>query len=177
MNKVLIAIVVVAIAGVIGWQLGGQKRISVTQIEQASWQDTELTDVTTGESFKISDFRGKKVLVESFGVWCPVCLAQQKETAKLKDMVGEDVVLVSVDTDPNEDAAIVKNHAAENNLDWYFAVGGATFTQSLIDEFGLTVVNAPAAPVVLVCEDGATRYLSSGVKPAESLNEEIEKGC
>ena len=34
-----------------------------------SWVDIELTDVETGETFRVSDFAGEQVLVESFAVW------------------------------------------------------------------------------------------------------------
>ena len=34
-----------------------------------SWVDIELTDVETGETFRVSDFAGETVLVESFAVW------------------------------------------------------------------------------------------------------------
>jgi hypothetical protein len=34
-----------------------------------AWLDTELVDVETGETFRISDFKGRPVLVKSFAVW------------------------------------------------------------------------------------------------------------
>lgn len=37
--------------------------------EQFAWADIELTDVMTGETFRIADFRGKPVLVKTFAVW------------------------------------------------------------------------------------------------------------
>jgi hypothetical protein len=37
--------------------------------EQFAWADIELTDVLTGETFRIADFRGKPVIVKTFAVW------------------------------------------------------------------------------------------------------------
>ena len=34
-----------------------------------AWLDSELVDVQTGETFRISDFRGRPVLVKAFAVW------------------------------------------------------------------------------------------------------------
>lgn len=34
-----------------------------------AWLDTELVDVETGETFRISDFKGRPVLVKTFAVW------------------------------------------------------------------------------------------------------------
>ncbi len=141
------------------------------------WKDVELTDVATGSTFRISDFEGKPVLVESFAVWCPTCKRQQDEVKELHRQVGDAVVSISLDTDPNEDENRVKEHIQLHGYEWYFAVSPPEVTQKLIDEFGVTVVNAPSVPIILVCEDQSTRFLKSGVKSADTLKEEIEKGC
>lgn len=141
------------------------------------WRDAELTDAVTGEGFSIRDFEGKPVLVESFAVWCPTCKAQQDKIKELHEQIGGDVVSISLDTDPNEDAAKVKGHANRYGYDWMFAVSPSEVTQSLIEEFGLSVVNAPTAPVILVCEDQSARLLQRGVKSTDTLISEIEKGC
>lgn len=36
---------------------------------QFAWADIELTDVLTGETFRIADFHGNPVLVKTFAVW------------------------------------------------------------------------------------------------------------
>jgi hypothetical protein len=43
----------------------------------ATWRTAELTDVLTGETFRINEFRGRPVLVETFAVWCPICTTQR----------------------------------------------------------------------------------------------------
>jgi len=137
------------------------------------WADIELTDAVTGEVFAIRDFAGKPILVESFAVWCSVCLRQQKEMARLVETHGEAIVHISLDTDPNEDLLAVRQHAERHGFTWLYAVAPYEMTQALIDAFGLTVVNAPRAPVVLIDADGTARLLPSGVKSAETLLEEI----
>ncbi len=140
-----------------------------------AWMDIELTDVVTGEIFKISDFRGKPVLVESFAVWCPTCLRQQRQIAGLHESEGEAIIHISIDTDPNEDATKVRDHAERNGFDWYFAISPVELTNALIDEFGLGVVIAPSAPVILINADQSARFLGSGVKSSDELLAEIEK--
>ncbi len=50
--------------------------------------------------------------------------------------------------------------------------------ETVIDDvFYVDFVNAPSAPVALICEDGEFRKLRRGVKSAEDLKEEIAKGC
>ena len=141
-----------------------------------SWMDVELTDVATGQKFKISDFKGKPILLESFAVWCPTCLRQQKEIAELNLSEGDAVIHISLDTDPNEDEAKVREHIERYGFDWYFAVAPIELTQALVDEFGLSVVNAPGSPVILISEDQSARLLRTGVKSADDLLSEIEMG-
>jgi thiol-disulfide isomerase/thioredoxin len=141
------------------------------------WRDVELNDVATGNKFKISDFKGKTILLESFAVWCPICRKQQDKLTDLHAGLDNEVVSISLDTDPNEDEQKVIEHINRYGYDWLFAVAPVEMTHALIDEFGITIVNAPGAPVVLICEDLSARLLGRGVKSADDLKEEIDKGC
>jgi len=73
-----------------------------------AWMEIELTDVATGETFKVSDFKGKPILLESFAVWCPTCLAQQKEMKKVKQIEGENIIHISLDTDPDNIKTVIE---------------------------------------------------------------------
>lgn len=145
----------------------------VREIVLPEWANIELIDALSGEVFRIADFAGTPILVESFAVWCSNCLRQQREMARLVDLKGDAIVHISLDTDPNEDLDKVRAHAERNGFTWLYAVAPIELTQSLIEEFGLTVVNAPRAPVVLITADGSTRLLPNGIKSAETLLEEI----
>ena len=112
---------------------------SPTQEVKSNWQDIPLKDVATQKTFKISDFRGKPVLLESFAVWCPTCTKQQKNIKELHKIVGDDVVSISLDTDPNEDADYVNKHITENGFDWLYAISPKELATGLIDEFGINV--------------------------------------
>lgn len=135
--------------------------------------NTELKDIATGKTFKISDFEEKPVLLESFAVWCPTCTAQQKETKKFHEEVGDSVISISLDTDPNEDESRVLEHIEKNGFNWYYVVSPVEFTQALIDEFGIGIVNAPSVPMLLICDNEA-RKLDSGIKSISELKKEIE---
>jgi len=141
------------------------------------WKCEDLVDILTGETYQIKDFAGKPILVESFAVWCPTCLKQQLKMKELLESDGDNIVHISLDTDPNEEESLVKEHAEKNDLNWIFTVSPVEVTKKLIEEFGIGVVNAPSAPVILVCEDQGTRLLERGVKSAQELKEEITKGC
>lgn len=171
-KKILATAIVIAVLFA-----GGCTEQESTDNGSIEWRDAELTDVTTGETFRISDFEGKTILVESFAVWCPTCLKQQKEMQILRERERTEIIHISLNTDPNEDVEKVREHVERNDFDWYFAVPPNEFTQALIDEFGINIVNAPGAPVVLICKDQSARLLSGNVKSAEVLEEEIGEGC
>jgi len=137
------------------------------------WAHIELVDAVSGDTFKIADYAGKPILVESFAVWCSTCLRQQREIARLIEIAGDAIVHISLDTDPNEELTKVRDHALRNEFSWLVAVAPFELTQALIRDFGLTVVNAPRAPVILIEADGTARLLTNGVKSAEALLEEI----
>jgi peroxiredoxin len=141
------------------------------------WRDIPLRDVVSGETFRISDFEGQPILLESFAVWCPTCTKQQQETRKLHQDLGNEVISISLDVDPNEDEDLVRDHASRHGFDWLYAVAPPELTQALIEEFGVKIVAAPTAPIILICEDQRARFLKRGVKKSEALHEEIRRGC
>jgi hypothetical protein len=134
----------------------------------AAWRTTDLTDVSNGETFTIGGFDGTVVL-ETFAVWCPTCTRQQKQLRGIA--AGMDAVaVVSLNVDPNEDAEKVRKHAEENGFGWYYAVAPTDVTKSLTDAFGSTVLNAPSAPVIVVCPDGSATVLEGrGVKSTTTI--------
>lgn len=141
-----------------------------------TWRTTTLEDVRTGEAFAIGDF-DRPVLLETFAVWCSTCLSQQRESQKLHERIGDDVVTIGLNVDQNEDAAQVREHAEEHGFDWRYAISPPQVTRSLTDEFGQSMANPPSAPVVLACPDGGARRLEDGVKEADVLESEVENGC
>ena len=139
-----------------------------------AWLATELTDVATGETFTLAEFAGTPVLLESFAVWCPICTNQQKQVRALHEEVGDEVVSIGLNTDPNEDQDKVAAHIARHGFDWRYAVAPAELILALKEEFGVGILNAPSAPMVLICPDQSVReMLRRGVKRANFLQEQV----
>ena len=179
MKKVLLLLVVMLFIVSCGSTPETQPVIDTEPSDEPTtdWKDIPLADVQTGETYSISDFSGKPVLIESFAVWCPLCTRQQHSIKQLHDDVGDAVISVSLNTDPNEDSDLVKNHAKSNGFDWKYSISPVKLTRALIDEFGSSVVNAPSVPVILVCPDQSSRLLARGVKSADELKTQIGLGC
>ena len=148
-----------------------------TDVGTSLWMNIELRDVATGDSFAISEFAGRPVLVEIFAVWCPVCTRQQQESKKLEEMEGHDIVSVAINADLNEDEEIVQRHIERYGFDWHYAVAQSDFFNSLTDDFGVQISNVPLAPMVLVCGDQTVHKLRNGVKPADELRDKVSELC
>ena len=173
--KIILIIILISLV-LVGCQVDVNKGVP-DNLPQTDWMDIELKDIRTQKTFQVSDFKGQKILVESFAVWCPLCTLQQEEIRKLHQELGDSFVSISLDTDPNEDEARVIEHLDRNGFDWLYAIAPKELTQQLIDQFGVGIINAPAAPVLLVCEDQSTRLLKRGVKRVDTLKEELARGC
>ena len=88
--------------------------------------------------------------------------------------VGDEVVSIALNTDPNEDLAKVAAHLERHGFDWRYAVAPAELILALKEEFGVGILNAPSAPVVLICQDQNVReLLRRGVKRANFLQEQV----
>ena len=139
------------------------------------WLWIELTDVRTGDTFTLARFADKPILLETFAVWCPTCTSQQRQLAALHEEVGDAVISVTINTDPNETQSQVVRHLDRHGFDWLFAVSPVALSRSLRDEFGVAVLNPPSAPVILICPGQTERTLLAkrGVKRPDFLQEQI----
>lgn len=178
MNKYLagggVAVLVVAAAGLALTSMDSSEDRDESGLEPAgNWSEVDLTDVNSGETYRISEL-DRPVVVEPFAAWCSTCLRQQKEMAEVQD--SADVTFVSLNVDRNEGIKKVRRHAERNGFDWRYSVASGSVLRSLQNQFGPSVLIPPRAPKVVLCEGGATR-LSNGVKPGEKVLEEVENAC
>ena len=61
--------------------------------------EAELTD---GTLFKLSELRGKYVVLDFWGSWCGPCLAEAPQLVELYEEFGNDVAFVSVAFEKND---------------------------------------------------------------------------
>jgi peroxiredoxin len=53
-----------------------------------------------GKSLKLSDLQGKKVILNFWATWCPPCKAEMPEMQKYHEEIGDDVIILAVNIDP-----------------------------------------------------------------------------
>lgn len=145
-------------------------------METPAWFSAELVDVRSSETFRLADFSGKVVLVETLAVWCSNCLSQQKQIKALHELLGErdDFVSLGLDIDPNEDAARLVGHADKNGFDWLYAVSPVEVSRQLGDLYGAQFLNPPSTPMLIVDRHGQVHALPFGIKSAEDLQAALQ---
>ncbi|MCM3708712.1 MULTISPECIES: peroxiredoxin family protein [Cytobacillus] len=66
--------------------------------------DFELKNLQ-GETVKLSDYKGKKVMLNFWATWCPPCKAEMPDIQKFYNQKGNDVAILAVNIDPQSDVA------------------------------------------------------------------------
>ena len=141
------------------------------------WFKVELTDVNTGETFRIADFQGKVVLIETMAIWCPTCTRQANEIQTLHEMLGkrDDFVSVSLDVDPNETEEILKEYTDQTGFDWNYAVSPLEVNRALGNLYSAQYLNPPVSPLLIIDQHSKVYGLPfGGVKKATNLKPTIE---
>jgi len=77
--------------------------------------DFALTDLA-GKEHKLSDYKGKKVLLVFWATWCPPCRKEIPDLIELRETVSEDnLAMLAIS---NEKPDLVKSFVAQANLNY-----------------------------------------------------------
>ncbi|MEH6991824.1 redoxin domain-containing protein, partial [Neobacillus drentensis] len=74
--------------------------------------DFELKTLS-GDTVKLSDLKGKKVMLNFWATWCPPCKAEMPAMEEFHKEAGDEVVILAVNIDPHLD---VKAFVDENGI-------------------------------------------------------------
>jgi thiol-disulfide isomerase/thioredoxin len=149
---------------------------SPTTTQAPAWIDASFTDARTGQTFSINGFKGKVVLVETMAVWCTNCRAQQGQIMELHSQLGprSDLVTVSLDIDPNEDASYLQTYVNSTSFDWLYAVSGKSVASEIGQLYGAQFLNPTSTPMLIVDKQGQVHTLPFGIKSADQLQSALE---
>jgi cytochrome oxidase Cu insertion factor (SCO1/SenC/PrrC family) len=140
------------------------------------WFLEPMVDVNTGKSFQMSQFAGKVVLMDTMATWCPTCQGEMSQVQLVPGLLGasqSELVLVSLDVDPNEDATILKKFAAGNKFDWYIAIAPTSVGELLAKNYDVNYLNPPLQPMLIIDKTGGVYGLPTGVKSAVSIQKTL----
>jgi peroxiredoxin len=121
-KKVIAAVVLIALLGVAIVQAMDKKAEPENLSQEAANMgglkvgskapDFELKTLA-GETVKLSDLKGKKVMLNFWATWCPPCKAEMPAMEEFHKEAGDDVVILAVNIDPHLD---VKAFVDENKI-------------------------------------------------------------
>jgi peroxiredoxin len=93
----------------------------------------ELKDIK-GNTVKLSDFKGKVVIVDFWATWCPPCRAEIPHFVKLQDKYAKQgLVIVGISVDEGG-AEVVSSFAKANKINYPIALGN----QDVAEQYGAT---------------------------------------
>jgi peroxiredoxin len=111
-NWIVIAIMAAALAVMIFVGLHGARKSATNRgglfgdVKGREAPDFELKDVATGKSVKLSDYKGKAVLLNFWATWCPPCKVEIPWFVDLQKQYGPDglaIVGVAMDDASEQD--------------------------------------------------------------------------
>ncbi len=134
-NSVILAavLILVVVGGFSLFQSSAGSSARVYQVPSSAWKSAQLTDANSGKNFTLGNFAGKVVVLQFMAVYCQFCLAEAHQLVSVQSHFAgcaqnNQVVVVSVDVDPNENIAqlqqyVRQNHfgAPDSNPPWFFA--------------------------------------------------------
>jgi len=82
-----------------------------------------------GKQVELSDYKGKKVMLNFWATWCPPCKKEMPDMEKYAQRAGDDVVVLAVNIDP------------ENDVQAFVEDNGITFTIPLDSQSAKNPVN------------------------------------
>ena len=164
---VLLMIIAIGISAVgVGWCLLQPKSQGN---EGVLAPDFSLTDVE-GNSFRLSDFRGKVVVLDFMATWCGGCRAEIPHLGDIweKEDYRDSLVLVSIDIDPGESVETLRSFAQDfQYATWIWARDTVNLAQAY------EVVYIPK--IVIIDMDGYVRFTHDGLTGASVLISEIDE--
>ncbi len=146
----------------------------VAEVERPAWQQIELTNARTGETFTLGGFGDKMVYVEPFATWCTNCRKQLGNVQAARAQAGDDVVFVILSVEPNIAAEALAGYADKAGFEAIFAAMPPAMLQELAAQYGQTVSNPPATPHFIIRRDGSTTELVTGIDDVDTLLAQIE---
>ena len=112
------------------------------------------------KTIRLSDFRGKYVLLDFWAVWCGPCVAETPHLKDSYDAFRSDPRFVMIGLSLDPDSSAPKNYAKKNNLEWIQGFLGEWKKTDVPARFGVEGIPS----IFLIGPDG--NVIASGLRGA-----------
>ncbi|MFE7061747.1 TlpA disulfide reductase family protein [Sutcliffiella sp. NPDC057660] len=166
MKKIIAIAFLVALSGYAIFQVFSEKEPEVGIKEGEMARDFELTTLD-GKTAKLSDYHGKKVILNFWATWCGPCRAEMPEMQKYSEE-NKDVEILAVNLTTSEPGI--------DNVQEYVEEGGYTFPILLDQEEMFRYYDVLTMPTTFFIDtDGIISYRHLGPMTYELMEEQVKK--
>ncbi|MEI3606354.1 redoxin domain-containing protein [Pseudogracilibacillus sp. SE30717A] len=168
-------IIILIVVGLLGWaiydftskQIAKEEDPEVGIEKDNSAPDFELTTID-GETVKLSEFRGEKILLNFWASWCAPCRSEMPDMQKFHETY-DDVVILAVNlTETETSKTNVTNFLDEYEITFPVLMDSETVVAN--------IYNARALPTsYLINSDGRIHNIATGPLNYESMVQEFDK--
>ncbi|TYP95283.1 Thiol-disulfide isomerase or thioredoxin [Fodinibius salinus] len=117
------------------------KAFQERMFEQDSLRIVTWNKVQTDDSLRISDFKGKFVVVDFWGNWSKASLRSHRQLAKVKQQYSDSIAVIAAAVGLQKDEAI--NYIQENQFPFNFVAGSKQFSEFQIPGLPAQLVYNP----------------------------------
>lgn len=132
--------------------------------------DFSATDLD-GKPISLQQYRGKVVLLDFWGIWCPPCLVEMPNVKNVYDTYkdqGFDIIGVSLDTDETR----LRNYLKTNDIPWRQIFSGEKWNSPLVKKYHIRSIPAPW----LIARDGTLiSHEARGLKLEQLVLDALKK--
>jgi peroxiredoxin len=137
----------------------GQTTSQTTSIAHSPAPDFLLTDVN-GTTFRLSDYRGRVVVLEFMQTTCGYCKEQEPRMRELRSRFPGDVVMVMISTNPGDTEEILRQYRDQNLVGWI----AIRDTSGVINAY-----NVQGTPTIFIIDkNGNIAYQHTGFTDSDS---------
>lgn len=144
-----------------GWVEFAPSGLSATALGKKA-PDLSMTD-TAGKTFRVSDYRGKVLVLDFWYVWCKPCIAKFPAIKKMIESYADrPLAAVGVNIDKPERVEQAMKVIADNGLTWRQVVEGKAEFLPVYQVYGRLPEYPMSFPIyVAIDEGGVTRYATN----------------
>jgi len=80
--------------------------------------DFTLKNTSTGADVKLSDYRGKVVIIDFWATWCPPCRRGIPDLVDLKNRYGDDIEIIGISVDNEKTVGDIPGFIKEKGINY-----------------------------------------------------------
>lgn len=168
MRKIIV-IIAFLVAASIGFLFFGKRGTDNEAVSRVLPETLEfvLSDYD-GREVKLSDFRGKPVVVNAWASWCPFCIKELPDFVKAQEEFQDKVVIIAVNR--RESLEVAKSFS-----DVHVAAGKLIFLLDPADTLYQAINGFSMPETVFVDRDGIIRFHKRGPMDLEEMRRRIQE--